>query len=59
MDKTNTQPKLTQINEILDSLKEKKTVSEINLSEALKKVDDKSQYEKAKKLLEKVITDII
>jgi hypothetical protein len=56
IDQTNTQPKLAQINDILESLKEKKTVSEMNLSEALKKIDDKSQYEKAKKLLEKVTT---
>ncbi len=46
--------KLVQINEILDSLKEKKTVSEMNLSEALKQISDKSQYEKASFLLEKV-----
>lgn len=50
-EKSNT--KINQINEILDSLKEKKTVSEMNLADALKKIDDKNQYEKAKNLFDK------
>ena len=48
------QPKLNQINEILDTLRERKTISETNLTEALAKIEKKKEYERAKNLLEKV-----
>ena len=48
------QPKLNQINEILDTLRERKTISETNLTEALAKIEKKKEYDQAKSLLEKV-----
>jgi hypothetical protein len=47
------QPKLTQVNEILDTLRERKIIKETNLKDALSKTDDKLDVEKSKRLLEK------
>ena len=47
------QSKLTQVNEILDTLRDRKIVKETNLKEALSKTDDKLDVEKSKRLLEK------
>lgn len=49
-----TQPKLAQVTEILDNLKERKTISEVNLTDALLKVENTKDFERAKRLLEKV-----
>ena len=48
------QPRLNQINDILDTLRERKNISETNLTEALAKIEKKKEYERAKNLLDKV-----
>lgn len=45
------QPKLTKVNEILDTIKERKTIKEKSLSDALKS-KEKSELKEAKKLFE-------
>ena len=54
-----TKPKLDHINEILDTLREKKTFSEINLKDALAKAENRKEYEKAKTLLDKVCFNLL
>ena len=48
------QPKLSQVNEILDTLRDRKTVKETSMKEALAKTgDDKAEADMSRKLLEK------
>ena len=48
------QPKLTQVNEILDELRDKKHVTEASLNETLNNAANKEEQEHSKKLFDQV-----
>ena len=49
------QPKIEQVNSILDSLRERHTITEISLAEALAKTDGGKTFENSRRLLLKVL----